>query len=109
MIPRLPVDLYDFAEPEIRRHWIEEKNMQVFSMWKQNEPLLSVILFVDHPIDFELVWSRTEVVALGSVSVRIASIPDLIALKKLASRPQDLIDIEKLMEIQKLKKNRDDE
>ncbi|GMQ74828.1 MAG: nucleotidyl transferase AbiEii/AbiGii toxin family protein [Gammaproteobacteria bacterium] len=108
MIPRLPVDPYDFAEPDIRRHWIEEKNMRVFSMWKPDEPLLSVDLFVEHPIEFDLIWSRAEVVALGPVSVRIASIPDLIALKRLANRPQDLIDIEKLTEIQNLKKHRDD-
>ncbi len=59
-------------------------------------------------IEFDLIWSRAEVVALGPVSVRIASIPDLIALKRLANRPQDSIDIEKLTEIQNLKKHRDD-
>jgi hypothetical protein len=93
----------------MRRHWIEEKNMRVFSLWKLDEPLLSVDLFVEHPIEFDLIWSRAEVMALGSVSVRIVSIPDLIALKRLANRPQDLTDIEKLLEIQNLKKHRDDE
>jgi hypothetical protein len=109
MIPRLPVDPYGFAETSIRRHWIEENNMRVFSMWKPDEPLLSVDLFAEHPIEFDLVWSRAEVIALGPVTVRIASIPDLIALKRLASHPQDLIEIEKLMEIQKLNEHRDDE
>jgi len=109
MTPRLPVDPYDFAETSIRHHWIEEKNMRVFSMWKQDAPLLSVDIFVEHPIEFDLVWSRAEVITLGPVSVRIASIPDLIALKRLAGRPQDLIDIEKLMEIQDLNERRDDE
>jgi hypothetical protein len=108
MIPRLPVDPYEFAEPDIRRHWIEEKNMRVFSMWKPDEPLLSVDLFVEHPIDFGGIWSQSQVVALGAVSVRIASISDLIALKRLANRPQDLIDIEKLLEIQEIEKHRDD-
>lgn len=108
MIPRLPVDPYDFTEPDIRRHWIEEKNMRVFSMWKPDEPLVPVDLFVEHPIEFDSIWSHAEVVALGTVSVRIASIPDLIALKRLANRPQDLIDIEKLLEIQNMKKYRDD-
>jgi predicted nucleotidyltransferase len=82
--------------------------MRVFSLWKPDEPLLSVDLFVEHPIEFDLIWSRAEVVALGSVSVRIVSIPDLIALKRLANRPQDLTDIEKLLEIQNLKNHRDD-
>jgi hypothetical protein len=109
MMPRLPVDPYDFAEPETRRHWIDDKNMRVFSMWKPDEPLVSVDLFVEHPIEFDLLWSRAEITDLGSVSVRIASIPDLIALKRLANRPQDLVDIEKLTEIQKLKKHPDDE
>ena len=109
MIPRLPVDPYDFANPDIRKHWIDNKNMRVFSMWKPDEPLLSVDLFVEHPIEFDLLWSRAELTDLGSVLVRIASIPDLIALKRLANRPQDLVDIEKLTEIQKLKKRHDDE
>jgi hypothetical protein len=109
MIPRLPVDPYDFAEPDIRRSWIDEKNMRVFSMWKPDEPLLSVDLFAEHPIEFDPVWSRAEIVQLGPVSVRIASISDLVALKSLAKRPQDLIDIEKLLEIQKMKGHRDDE
>lgn len=109
MIPRLPVDPYDFAKPDIRRHWIDEKNMRVFSMWKPDEPLVSVDLFVEHPIEFDQLWSRAEVTDLGPVSVRIASIPDLITLKRLANRPQDLVDIEKLTEIRKLKQGRDDD
>ncbi len=109
MVPRLPVDPYDFAAPDIRRHWVEEKNMRVFSMWKPDEPLVSVDLFAEHPIEFDLIWSRAEIMALGPVSVRIAAIPDLIALKRLANRPQDLIDIEKLTEIQDLKKHPADE
>ena len=108
MTPRLPVDPYDFAEPIIRRQWIEDKNMREFSMWKPDEPMLSVDLFVEHPIEFESIWSQSKTVELGSVSVRIASIPHLVALKRLANRPQDLIDIEKLLEIQNIEKNNDD-
>lgn len=108
MIPRVPVDPYDFAEPDIRRHWIEDKNMRVFSMWRPDEPLVSVDLFVEHPVEFDDIWSQSDVVELGPVSVRIASISHLVALKRLANRPQDLIDIEKLLEIQRLKNHRDD-
>ena len=67
--------------------------MRVFS-WDPTEPLREVDLFVDHPLPFDELWARSELVELGASRVRIASIPDLIALKRLANRSQDLQDIE---------------
>ncbi len=43
-----------------------------------------VDLFAQHVIDFDMLWSRAEAVALESTSVRIATIDDLIQLKRLA-------------------------
>ena len=103
LIPRLPVDPGQFADPDTRKQWIEERNMRVFSFWNPHQPMLSVDLFVEYPIEFDVLWSQPEVVSLDTVSIRIASIPDLITLKRLANRPQDLIDIEKLLEIQRIK------
>ncbi len=66
-----------------------------------------VNLFVHHPISFEELWVRSEVVRLQSGAVRIASIPDLIHLKRLVGRPQDLADLEKLEQIQKFKRQQE--
>ena len=60
-------------------------------------------LFVENPIDFDLLYERSQVVTLATTSVRIASIEDLIQLKRLANRPEDQRDIEALQAIRRRK------
>ena len=105
--PRVPVDPEDFANQEIRRGWIRDKGMQVFSFFKADNPLLSVDVFVDHPIEFEGLYERSKTCDIGSCSVRIASIRDLIHLKRLADRPRDREDIAQLQEILRIKGDQD--
>ncbi|MBI2878601.1 MAG: hypothetical protein HYY19_02645, partial [Candidatus Rokubacteria bacterium] len=59
------------------------------------------------PIDFDELWSRSDIIELSHTTVRIASIPDLIRLKRLAGRAQDLADIEALEIIVRRKEGRD--
>ena len=98
--PRAPVPIEAFADSEIRESWIREKGMRVFSLWDPSTPLREVDVFVETPVPFLDLWSRSEVVNLHSTWVRVASIPDLIFLKSLAGRPEDLQDIEALRAIQ---------
>ena len=104
--PRVPVDAEDFADEGIRERWIRDKGMQVFSLFKPDDPLLSVDVFAEHPVDFEGLYARAEVCDIEAVPVRIASIPDLIRLKRLSDRPRDREDVEKLEEILRLKGER---
>lgn len=97
--PLLPVNATDFANEETRREWVENRNMQVFTMRDERNPLLVVDLFATEPIPFENLWARATHVHLGGRNVRIASIDDLIAMKRSAARPQDLLDIEQLQQI----------
>ena len=97
--PRVPVDPGDFARKQVREAWIRERGMQVFSLFDPSNPLRVVDLFVSHPIPFEELWSRSEKFELSNTSVRVASIPDLIHLKRMAGRSQDRADIEQLKAI----------
>lgn len=101
--PRAPVPAAGFADPETRRAWIEDKGMQVFSMFDPGNPLLTVDLFVSHPLPFEDLYARSVSLEIQGVEVRVASIPDLIALKRLSDRPEDTRDIAALERILELR------
>lgn len=104
--PSVPVDPRDFADPAVRSSWVAEKRMQVFSMRDPNDPLRQVDLFAED-VGFEGLWERSVRVRVGSVHVRVASIPDLIEMKRTAGRTQDLADIEALQHIVQLREGSD--
>jgi hypothetical protein len=99
--PRAPVEAAHFADPEMRKAWIEQKGMRVFSMWDPKNPMVEIDLFVDHPILFEELWTESEIMPLSDTTARVVSANHLIQLKRMAGRPQDLIDVEALEAIQK--------
>ena len=105
--PRVPVPAEQFADAAKRKEWIEQKGMTVFSFHNPANPMLSVDVFVHHPIPFADLRARAERMVIDNVSVYICSIDDLITLKRHAGRPQDLQDIEKLRLIQEKRKHGD--
>jgi hypothetical protein len=100
LVPLLPVDPRDFADPSVRARWIAEKNMRVFSFRDPIDDLRRVDLFVEEPVPFDSLWERAILLPLERTTVRVASIRDLIEMKREAGRPLDLDDIEDLETIQ---------
>jgi hypothetical protein len=96
-MPRAPVPLLDFADPSSRRSWIEDKALTVFSLWSPDHPATEIDLFIAEPFPFEEVFARATQVDLGENQVTVASIADLIELKRRADRPQDREDIQRLL------------
>ena len=94
--PLLPVAPADFADEEIRKDWIEHRNLQVFTMRDPRNPMLTVDLFARPPIPFDELWNDATTLALAGRPIRIASLAHLITMKRTAGRPQDLIDVERL-------------
>lgn len=97
--PRVPVDAEEFADPKKRLDWIDQRGMTVFNLSDPDDPLRSVDLFVEPPIPFDELWSRSVMIELPSTEVRIASMDDLITMKKAAGRPEDLADIQALEDL----------
>lgn len=94
--PRAPVDPMGLVDCRTRKSWFEEKGMMVFSFTDPKRPLFAVDIFLEPPLPFQELWSRSCITDIGAAKVRIASIPDLITLKARSGRSQDLADIKAL-------------
>ena len=67
---------------------------------------LDVLAEPDGSPGYELLRERALDADVGGIIVRIASIGDLIAMKKAAGRPKDLVAVEELEAIQRLQRER---
>lgn len=105
LVPRLPVEMMDFANPTIRERWAKEKEIQVFTVLDERQPLFAIDLFLEPPIPFEELFARSEVHDHSQCRIRVASVDDLVRMKLLADRPKDRLDIYKLRTIQGLQKD----
>ncbi|MEO8035318.1 MAG: DUF6036 family nucleotidyltransferase [Acidobacteriota bacterium] len=104
--PRAPVELGAFSDAEERANWIEEKNLQVFSVWHPEIPGFELDLFVKLPFNFDEVYARATIARLGNTDVTVASIDDLVEMKRKAGRPRDQEDIEALLALQEANERR---
>jgi len=96
--PKLPVDVRELMDHEIREKWINEKNMKVFSFYNPNEPISLIDIFVNEPIDYGMLKENSIKVKSENLTIPVVSIHDLIKMKKISGRPQDIADINALKE-----------
>ncbi|WP_370323890.1 hypothetical protein [Euzebya sp.] len=54
LVPRLPVPAVQFANPEIRRRWVEQRDLTVFSLHDPLDPRREVDLFAEPPLPWDL-------------------------------------------------------
>jgi len=102
--PKIPVQAIEFVDKAKRKQWIEDKGMQVFSMYNPEQPALKIYLFIEYPIPFNELWQHSVVMDLGETTVRVCSIDDLVTMKQQAGRHKDLADIEQLTKIKEYEK-----
>lgn len=101
--PRLPVSLEAFANAKNRKVWKNKKGMKVFTIYNpKNEPEHVDVMTEDY-IDFEQACRNKNLVFAKGIRIPLASIPDLIRLKKAAGRERDKVDIMALKKIMELK------
>lgn len=104
--PQVPVSAERFADPAVREEWFAEKHMRAFSLVDPTNPMRVVDLLLKPEVPFDELLARSQEALVGTTKVRIASLDDLILLKRHAGRPQDLTDLEQLEAIRRQKGDR---
>ena len=102
--PVVPVSAEQFADP--RQHGVERKGMMVLSFHSRKHHGIPIDIFVTEPFDFDREYEsalRGEV--QPGMEARCVSISTLIRMKKLANRPKDIDDIERLRTLRRKASN----
>lgn len=73
-------------------------------VWFGTPPLRIDLLSNVGGLDFEMVWQRRLELKSGEVVIHVVGLDDLLALKRIAGRPQDLADIRALSPLNPLVK-----
>jgi len=94
--PKVPVPSEAFISAENRESWIQDKGMIVFSFYHPGEMFSLVDVFVCEPIPYCEMRDRRDNKLIDDFSIPVASIQDLIKLKQISGRPQDIEDIKAL-------------
>jgi len=101
MVPRVPVALDDFADKKKRREWVKEKNMVVFPVYKPDNIIEHIDVLLCAPIRFAAVEKRKSVMKYGKTRIYVASLNDLVRMKKHSGREMDQIDIAALQTLRR--------
>jgi len=94
--PKVPIPAEAFISADNRESWIQDKGMVVFSFYHPGEMFSLVDVFVHEPIPYSEMRKRRDYKLVDDFSIPVASIQDLISLKRIAGRPQDIEDIKAL-------------
>lgn len=98
--PTMPVQLDSLAQPALIEQWYRERGMLAFSVRGPQTVAAVLDILVRPVIPFADLLCDAVKIDVGAISVPVASIEHLIALKTNTGRSKDLIDIEELRKIQ---------
>jgi len=105
---RMPITVTpeQFAEASNRETWRREKNMTVLRLWSDLHRRTPVDVFVYEPFNFaeEYAAAKWEQIS-QDLKAPVVRCNTLLAMKRVAARPQDLADISELEQIQNLKES----
>lgn len=97
--PVNPVPIEALADPEALDRWHKEKGLLSFALCGEDLTQSVIDVLVKSPLPYDEIKRQATLVPVGPLTVPIASIDHLIAMKTGTGRSKDMIDIEELEKI----------
>jgi hypothetical protein len=94
--PNVPVKLADLANAKKREALFKEKHLIALSLIGEKPETPTVDIVIHHPLDFKKAYQNKIERDISGTPVMLASIEDMITMKKEAGRAQDLADVKHL-------------
>lgn len=91
--PSVPLKLAELADANKREALFKEKHLIALSLICDSPATPSVDIIIHHPLDFQQAYQNKLERDVSGTPVMVASIEDMITMKKTAGRAQDLADI----------------
>lgn len=108
--PSIPVTPDQFADATLRDAWRREKSMLVLKLWSDIHRRTPLDVFVYEPFDFEYEYANADRMEVApGLAAPFVTLGTLLAMKRQAARPQDLMDIAALEEANKMREAGQDE
>lgn len=100
--PVLPVPLESLNDLEVLKAWHRQRNLAAFALRTPQISGVTIDILLFPPLNFAEMHQRAVSFNVAQVNVQVASIDDLIAMKRAVGRPIDLSDIQHLERIKAL-------
>lgn len=98
--PQAPVPIEQFADPRVRRQWIEEKRLIVFQLVSEAHPRVPIDIFIREPFLVGEEYRKAIRYEIApDIMIPVVRVEVLFDLKREAGRPIDIDDIAKLQRL----------
>jgi hypothetical protein len=99
----IPVSWDDIVRPGQLDRWYREKQMLALGLQRPGVAGPTVDVLIQPSVPFDRLHANSEAREVGGVTIRVASIDDLIALKSGTGRAIDASDVQALETLKKMR------
>jgi predicted nucleotidyltransferase len=89
--PKIPVKPMDIIDVNKRSDCIKNKSMKAFCLANPDWAISKIDIIIDSPINYEEAITRAKFVTINGIKLPIISIDDLITMKQVSMRDQDIV------------------